>query len=74
MSNPPRYWADLIEALTIMASHPANDVSPTHCDHDTLFVMADPNDFTPDEILRLDELGFLPTDQGTFKSFRYGSA
>lgn len=71
----PKPWADLIEALTIMARHPANDVSPTHCAHDELQVMANPAEFTAEEIERLAELRFYPSEfEGVFYSNRYGSA
>lgn len=71
----PRAWRDLIEALTLLAKGQNNDVSPLHCEHDTLTVMADPADFTADELARLDILGFIPDhDTATFTSFRFGSA
>ncbi len=71
----PQAWADLIEALTILADHQANDIRPTHCEHDTLTVMADPATVPADQLARLEQLGFHPDhDNGTFSSYRFGSA
>lgn len=69
----PLAWADLIRALTLLATH-GDEVSPFHCEHDTLHVMANPAAFTAEELALLESLGFLPDDDGTFYSFRYGSA
>ncbi len=76
MTNPdmPKAWADLIHGLTMLARHQSNDISPFHCEHDELTVMADPAKFTPDELDHLAALGFLPGSDGTFTSFRFGSA
>lgn len=67
---------DLIEALVIMARY--GDVkSPIHCEHDVMYIFpAVPfEDFTPQEITRLDDLGFIYNSDGEegFMSFRYGS-
>lgn len=70
----PKAWVDLIEALTLLAEHQNNEISPLHCEHDQLTVMADPAAFTADELARLDELGFHAGTDETFYSFRYGSA
>lgn len=71
-------WADLIEALSIMGQHPLDGVSPTHCMHDALLVMADPAAFTVQERDRLSVLGFDSDDddddEPAFRSSRYGSA
>lgn len=72
-SMPPA-WADLIEGLTLLAKHPSDIISPLHCEHDTLNVMADDEAFTEDEIAKLDELGFTVNREGGFYSFRFGSA
>lgn len=75
MTEMPEAWTDLIEALTLLAKHQNNEDSPLHCDHDMLTVMSDPRAFTPEELARLDELGFsADPPQLTFYSFRYGSA
>jgi len=74
VSRSDNAWTDLIEAATVLAKH-GDPVSPFHCEHDQLNVMADPAKFTAEEIARLDELGFH-ADMGNefFYSFRYGSA
>jgi hypothetical protein len=64
---------DLIEALTIFRKYD-NPPSPTHCEHDLLTVMVDPDQVSDDDIQTLDRLGFLPGDEGAFYSFRFGSA
>lgn len=75
MTAMPPAWSDLIEGLTLLAAHQTNDVSPLHCEHDELTMMADPTAFTNDERARLVELGFFPSPDGeTFTSFRFGSA
>ena len=77
MSNAelPRHWRNLLDALTLLAQHQNNEVSPFHCEHDELTVMADPQKFTSRELGQLDEWGFFPTSDGdAFRSFRYGSA
>ena len=71
----PAAWRDLLEGIGILARHPANAVSPFHCEHDELIVCADPAEFTAEEIDRLDVLGFTAHDDyGLFRSFRFGSA
>lgn len=75
----PPAWRNLLIGLTILAKHPGNPISPFHCEHDQLSVMADPADFTADELEYLAELGFRAgrsgsDDEGTFYSTRYGSA
>ncbi|NEW49369.1 hypothetical protein GV792_04835 [Nocardia cyriacigeorgica] len=74
-TTPPAAWTELIVALALLAKHQANEISPFHCEHDTLTVMADPEKFTPEELTQLDEWGFFPDEDGEcFTSFRYGSA
>lgn len=50
---------------------------PTHCEHDVLYVFpALPfDDFAPEDLARLDELGFIFNEDGGegFLSYRYGS-
>lgn len=67
-------WNDLIKALTLLREHPASNISPLHCAHDTLWAMADAELFTEQEIAQLDTWGFFVADEGGFKSFRFGSA
>jgi hypothetical protein len=71
----PKAWVELIEALTLLARGQSNDISPCHCEHDTLQVMADPANFTDDELTKLKALGFHPDeDELVFTSHRFGSA
>jgi hypothetical protein len=66
----------LIEALQIFLKY--GDISsPTHCEHDVLQVGYDPNKVSEEDIKRLKQLGFFPSDvdgEPCFKSYRYGSA
>ncbi len=71
--HPPA-WADLIEGLMMLAHNRSNDISPFHCEHDQLTIMADPDQFTAEELAKLDAMGFHAGDEGTFYSFRFGSA
>jgi hypothetical protein len=73
-TDMPQAWADLIEGLTLLAQHQTNDVSPFNCSHDELTVMSDPAQYTDKELSRLRTLGFPPGQDGTFTSYRYGSA
>lgn len=70
----PPAWSDLIEGLTMLAHERTNDDSPLHCEHDQLTVMADPAQFTDKELAVLEKLGFHAGSEGTFYSFRFGSA
>jgi hypothetical protein len=70
----PQAWADLIEGVTLLAKHPSSPISPFHCEHDTLNVMANDEAFTDDEIATLENLGFSRSSEGGFYSFRFGSA
>lgn len=68
---------DLIEALTILAKYmPDASYSPTHCEHDVMYVMVSPDDVTEEDKRKLEKLGFDPDDeyQECFRSFRFGSA
>ena len=76
---PPRgkAWDDLMLALALLAKHQNNDISPFHCEHDQLNVMADPTKFSESEIQQLEEWGFhaaLNEGDDCFYSFRFGSA
>lgn len=64
---------DLIEALTIFSKY-GDPYSPTHCEHDELHVMIDPDEVSEEDHKRLEKLGFFDSRDGTFKSFRFGSA
>lgn len=67
---------DLIEALNIFLFYGDKGHSPTHCEHDTLWVVG----YTEAEISeadtkRLDELGFFWSEsEDSWISFRFGSA
>jgi len=64
----------LIEALTIFLKY-GNPAYPTHCEHDVLHVMIDPNTVGAEDLAKLAELGFHPDEElGGFYSRRYGSA
>lgn len=73
-ATPPKAWADLIQGLKILATAQSNEISPLHCEHDRLTVMATPDAFTPEELDQLEDMGFLPGEDQTFYSFRFGSA
>ncbi len=64
---------DLIEALQIFSKY-TNTKYPTHCEHDKLTVVVDPEKVSPEDIKRLDQLGFNADDcDECFYSFRFGS-
>lgn len=66
----------LIEALQIFLKY-KNETYPTHCEHDTLYIMGvKKDDASPEDVKRLDELGFFWSEEndGVFMSFKYGSA
>ena len=68
---------DLIAALTILGKYMEETYSPTNCEHDILYVSGvDPNNVSPEDLLRLEELGFDPDDETGvgFYSFRFGSS
>ena len=66
---------DLIKALQIFLKY-GNPSSPTHCEHDELWIMEiDPTKVSPEDTLELDRLGFFVDESDeSFKSFRFGSA
>lgn len=64
---------DLIEALTILLKY-GDPYSPTHCEHDEMWIMIDPDIVSEEDKIRLEELGVTDAEDGTFRSFRYGSA
>jgi hypothetical protein len=64
---------DLIEALTIFRKY-GNPAYPTHCEHDEMFVCGiDPGSVSAEDLARLEELSFTPTDADSFSSFKFGS-
>lgn len=66
---------DLIEALTIFLKY-KNVYSPTHCEHDLLWIMAVTQDeVSVEDTARLDALGFFYSEHDdSWQSYRYGSA
>jgi len=66
---------DLIKALQIFLKY-KNELWPTHCEHDTLYIIGIDKDMVSDEDTEeLDKLGFFWSDsEGAFISFRFGSA
>ena len=66
---------DLIEALIILAKYMDSEQKwPTHCEHDVLYVChIDEEDVSEEDTKRLDELGFHPSEEGGFQSYRFGS-
>lgn len=66
-------WRDLAKAIPLLARHQTGP-SPLHCEHDELFVMSKAEEYTPEELARLDEWGFFVNGDGGFSSFRFGSA
>lgn len=65
---------NLIEALQIFLKY-GDPRNPTHCEHDVLRVMIDPELVSAEDVARLDELSFSPDEDGPgFYSYRYGSA
>lgn len=70
----PQDWADLLQALNLLAKHPAPGSGPIYAAHDQLTVCADETAFTADEIAQLDKLGFPVNREGGFTSTRFGNA
>ena len=70
----PDAWADLLEALNLIAQHPVPDMGPLYCSDDCLYVAADDKAFTGQELHRLNELGFIVRPDGGFRSDRFGSS
>lgn len=67
---------DLISALTIFLKYANDDRCPTHCEHDVLYIGCDIEEsaVSNDDIKKLDELGFFPSDEHEgFISYRFGS-
>ena len=64
---------DLIKALQIFRKY-TNDDYPTHCEHDTLCVIVEPEKVSNQDIIDLGNLGFhVDFDNGNFYSYRFGS-
>jgi hypothetical protein len=69
---------DLIKALIIFRMYldETNDICPTHCEHDELWIMGvDPEDVSDADHSELLALGFYVDEyDNSYKSFRFGSA
>lgn len=65
---------ELIEALTILSNYTASKF-PTNCSHDLLWVDVDPELVSADDKVKLEELGFLVSEEYPegFSSYRFGS-
>ena len=65
---------DLIKALQIFLKY-GNRRTPTHCEHDVLYVCGISSEEVSEEDLKeLDDLGFFPEDEvDGFASYRFGS-
>ncbi len=57
---------DLIEALTIALKY-GNPSFPTHCEHDVMYLILDPNEVSIEDKVNEE-------DGETFYSYRFGSA
>jgi len=66
---------DLITALLIFRTY-TNDPNPTHCEHDVMYVLVNPEDVTDEDLEKLATLSFRPDDEWgeSFISYRFGSA
>jgi len=64
----------LIEAFQIFRKY-GNPYSPTHCEHDLLRVMIDPEIVSEEDKKKLEGRGFRPYEgEPCFGSYRFGSA
>lgn len=65
---------ELIKALQIFSKYVEgyNEDYPTHCEHDELQVIVNPEKVSEDDIEELDKLGFFPLGD-YFVSYKYGS-
>ena len=63
----------LIKALQIFLKY-GNPEYPTHCEHDVLFIMINPDTVSDDDKEKLEKLSFFENDVDGFSSFKYGSA
>ncbi len=63
---------EIIQALQIFLKY-GNPHSPFHCEHDTLYVMIEPQIVSVEDKAALRELGFIAASDN-FVSHRFGSA
>lgn len=67
---------NLIKALTIISKYLEgyHKDYPTSCEHDVLYVHVNYKKISQEDLIELDKLGFIPTeDLGNMMSYRYGS-
>ncbi len=63
----------LIAALNIFNKHAKDDIFPTSCEHNTLYVLINPNRVPPEDIKTLEGLGFFAdSNLGSFVSTMWG--
>ena len=67
---------DLIKSLQIFRKY-GNPNYPTHCNHDVMYIHGiDTDDVSTEDIIKLNELGFLigdDTGKPMFQSYKFGS-
>lgn len=63
---------DLIKAFQIFLKY-GNPDYPTHCEHDVMYVMIDPELVSKEDKKELKKLGFFKNDTDGFSSYKYGS-
>lgn len=66
---------DLIKALTILNKYlddGYNKNYPTACEHDELIVCVDPEKISEEDMIELNKLGFMPSNDYMI-SYRFGS-
>ena len=64
----------LIKALNIFLLY-GNPEYPTHCEHDTLYIVGiDPDEVSEEHKQELEQLGFIIDDDNCFISYEFGSA
>lgn len=67
---------DLIKALQILLKYANDDSSPTHCEHDQMYIGCDIelDKVTKEDVKELCDLGFFWDDESDgFISYRFGS-
>lgn len=63
---------NLIAALLIFAKYIPNETNPTYCEHDELHIQCSPRIVSDEDILILDDYGFI-SNGDEFISFKYGN-
>jgi hypothetical protein len=66
--------SQLIKALQILLKY-GNPDFPTHCEHDALYIMINPDNVSAEDKIQLEILGVLVNEYDEcFISYKYGSA